>query len=656
MTLKRAYSLLTITDIVSKAAGEPGADDAPVIIKGIASTPTPDRHGDIVEPAGLEFKEEIPLLWQHRHDKPVGIAKLGKPGKNGVPFSAELPRIKNDGELKKRVDEAIDSVKSGLVRAVSIGFSPKEYSRIEDGGLRFISAEVVELSLVTIPANQEATISYVKSIDSETLLAASGAKEVPGKNTGVTVKPKNATIRKESRMDLTAQITSLKNAIAVKSAELEALVNKSAETGETFDAEQAESFDTLTQEIEAAEKQIERFEKALALTAKAAKPVAKAAAVSASGAAAARSAVVVKNTAAVEKGVGFAQFAICLGAAKGNLMQAKEIAQTRFPDNHELNIAVKAAVAAGSTTDPAWAGPLVDSYQRFAGDFVEFLRPQTILGKFGTGSVPSLRRVPFNISIPAQISGGEGYWVGEGANKPLTKFDFSEVTLRFAKVANIAVLTEELLRLSNPSAEILVRDALADALRARLDVDFVDPAKAEVANVSPASITNGLTPVVSEGVDAEAVRKDIKALFGAFIAANNAPTNGVFIMSATLALALSLMQNPLGQSEFPGVGMNGGTFFGLPVIVSQHVAGNVVILANASDILLADDGMVAIDASREASLQMDSAPSAGATTLVSMFQTNSVAIRAERWITWKRRRTGSVAILTDVDWGGTESV
>jgi hypothetical protein len=62
--------------------------------------------------------------------------------------------------------------------------------------------------------------------------------------------------------------------------------------------------------------------------------------------------------------------------------------------------------------------------------------------------------------------------------------------------------------------------------------------------------------------------------------------------------------------------------------------------------------------SREASLEMSDAPShdsitpTGSTSLVSMFQTNTVAIRAERTINWMRRRTQSVAYLTSADWGG----
>jgi HK97 family phage major capsid protein len=228
--------------------------------------------------------------------------------------------------------------------------------------------------------------------------------------------------------------------------------------------------------------------------------------------------------------------------------------------------------------------------------------------------------------------------------------------LRWAKVANIAVLTEELVRFSNPSADMLVRQALADALRERLDIDFIDPDKAEVTNVSPASITNGVVGITASGTDADAVRADIQAIMGQFIAYNLTPTTGVWIMSATNALALSLMQNALGQPAFPGITMNGGTFAGLPVITTEYMttvadsSGSPIVLVNADDVFLADDGQVVIDASREASLQMDDAPTnasnpATATSVVSMFQTNSVALRAERIINWKKRRAGAVAMI-----------
>jgi HK97 family phage major capsid protein len=339
----------------------------------------------------------------------------------------------------------------------------------------------------------------------------------------------------------------------------------------------------------------------------------------------------------------FARYVKTLAMARGNILQAEQIAKSQYPDSHRLQSVMKAAVASGTTTDPTWAGALVE-YQTFTGDFIDFLRPQTILGRFGQGGIPALRSIPFNVKIRTQTSGGTGYWVGEGAGKPLTKFDFNNVELRWAKVANIAVLTDELVRMSTPSAELLVRDSLAAALIERLDVDFVDPAKAAVSNVSPASITNGVTAVAASGTDYDAFKVDAKTMMGNFIAANIPLNQGVWIMQSTQALAFSLMQNALGQAEFPGMTMNGGTLLGLPVIVSQYVPSGVIVLAAANEIYLADDGQVTIDASREATLEMDNAPTGTATR--SMFQHNEVALRAERYINWAKRRAAAVQVIT----------
>jgi hypothetical protein len=80
--------------------------------------------------------------------------------------------------------------------------------------------------------------------------------------------------------------------------------------------------------------------------------------------------------------------------------------------------------------------------------------------------------------------------------------------------------------------------------------------------------------------------------------------------------------------------------------------GHLMVVASAPDILMADEGGVTIDASREASIEMLDNPTNDAaagtpTTMVSMFQTNSVAIRATRFINWKKRRSDAVAYIKD---------
>lgn len=177
--MNRAYAVLEIKSI----------NDGDRIIRGVATTPTPDRMGDIVEPLGVTFKNPLALLWQHDSHQPVGTVKFDKPTKDGITFEAKIADISEPGTLKDRLDEAWQSVKAGLVRAVSIGFRALEYSFMDEGGVRFLASEVLELSLVTIPANADATINEIRSIDTVTLAATgnepteevdlAGAKEVP---------------------------------------------------------------------------------------------------------------------------------------------------------------------------------------------------------------------------------------------------------------------------------------------------------------------------------------------------------------------------------------------------------------------------------------------------------------------------------------------
>ena len=302
-------------------------------------------------------------------------------------------------------------------------------------------------------------------------------------------------------------------------------------------------------------------------------------------------------------------------------------------------------------------------------EFIEYLRETTIIGKFGTGNIPSLRRIPFNVTIKESTLPGTGYWVGEGSAKPLTSFGFTSQTLTWNKVAAIAVLSEELIRFSTPSAEVLVRNLLAEALQARLDTDFIDPTKAAVTEVSPASILNGVTNTfASSAVTSQEIMGDLKALVGYFIAAKIPLDNLVWIMRQSMSTALSMQVSTLGDKDFPDMTPTGGTLIGFPVIASQFVPLGIAALVAANEIYLADDGGFNVTASREASLQMDNAPTmvVGDTSspsqpvgvsVVSMFQTNSVAIRSERFINWARRRgLNSAAYASCVGWGNTASV
>jgi uncharacterized protein len=167
--MNRAYSLLDIR----------AAHDDAWTIEGIASTPSPDRYGDIVDPMGAIYTTPMSFLWQHQHTQPVGSVEFAKPQKDGIPFRASIVKASEftSTVLRERALEAWESVRTGLVRAVSIGFRALDQEPIEGTyGIRFKRWEWLELSLVTVPANAEATITTVKSIDAA-LRAASGHEE-----------------------------------------------------------------------------------------------------------------------------------------------------------------------------------------------------------------------------------------------------------------------------------------------------------------------------------------------------------------------------------------------------------------------------------------------------------------------------------------------
>ena len=123
----------------------------------------------------------------------------------------------------------------------------------------------------------------------------------------------------------------------------------------------------------------------------------------------------------------------------------------------------------------------------------------------------------------------------------------------------------ELARLSAPGAEVVLRDELVKGIAAFLDTQFIDPAVAAVATVSPASITNATTPIVSAGSSQANAATDIQALLTQFVVANPDIESLVLLMKPANAVAIARATNT------PTLGLNGGTIYGIPVVTSGNV-------------------------------------------------------------------------------------
>lgn len=650
---QRAYSLLTIKAV----------DEDARVITGIATTPETDRMGDVVEPKGAQFKLPLPLLWQHNQHQPIGHVTAARVTADGIEITAQITKFDEPGALKDRLDEAWQSIKAGLVRGLSIGFKSVESARIEGTyGYRFLKWLWLELSAVTIPANSEATITAIKSLDAP-FLAATGT-EGGRPNTPRDRGPvrRLMTSRGTAMKTYTEQIKEFEATRAAKVAERDAIQQKASGEGRAKDETERESFQALSTEID----QIDAELKDLRLLEQAA--VAKA--VPAAGAtpeesARARGGVIRVSEPTLEKGLAFARYVACKAASavqlrSGNFVSPLDIAKQRYPSMSALHtVFEKAAVPAGTTSGSNWADDLVP-YRVLADDFIEFLRGKTIIDRFGQDGIPALRRVPFNIRVGGFSAGTTGYWKGEGKPTPLSKATSTNVTLTWATVSGLTVISKELATHSTPSAEMALRNDIAAAVIARMDTDFVDPAKAAVANTSPASITYGLAANAPSGTAAVNVRKDLATLLAAFAQAHLGRSNLVLIMSDTMAGNIGMMVNALGQPDFPQMDLSAAVprLAGIPVITSEHLTSvgspstQSIVLVKADEVYLADDGMVDVEASFEASVEMldgslvqDGTAGTGA-SLVNLWQSGLIGLLANREVNWKLRRSTAVEYIS----------
>jgi HK97 family phage major capsid protein/HK97 family phage prohead protease len=621
----KAYSIFEI-----KSVSEPNGGKR--TFKGIASTPTPDRVQDIVEPKGASFKLPIPFLWQHNSADPIGwITKATVTGK-GIDVEGEVADVPESGELKERLLKAWQMLKNKLVQGLSIGFKALEYAWIDGTeGMHITKWEWLELSAVTIPANMEATITAIKS-------AASGYN-LPGVSG-------QKTITKGKIMNLREQLKTLEDSKALKIKRLGEL-SEIVKGGTAGEAENFE-IDTLTGEIEKLDTDI-RMKKVEVMTCDSAHPVTSSVKTAPN--------IITHKSDVEEKFKGQSFTRILIAKAVGHLDQISPlaVAEKRWGRSNPMLVSlIKTAVAGGGSGSGEWGAELVAADARFTGDFIEYLNAMTVFDRLG------LREVPANVTIKGQDGAGTGYWVGESKPILASAQSFSAVSLTPLKVAALAVVSNELLRDSTPAAEQLVRDAIVEACSQKIDTTFFSTA-AISAGVSPAGILNGLAAGSSAGTDADGLRADIKALYASFIAAKNA--SGLkLVMNPALAKAIQLLTNTLGLTEFPGITQNGGTLLGDTVVTGDNINANHIILLKPSDIYRIADTGIQVSISREAMIEMDDAPAGASdtpvgasTAMVSMFQSESTALKVVRPINFQLRRAGAVAYISDADYGAVSS-
>tara|TARA_Y100001938_G_scaffold111625_1_gene152791 strand:- start:1861 stop:3756 length:1896 start_codon:yes stop_codon:yes gene_type:complete len=216
-------------------------DSGELIIEGFANTVSKDRAGDVIPASAWEgdalrdyIKNPI-ILAYHDHSKPIG---------NMVDFSVEPMGLRIKAKISKGAGEVYDLIKDGVLRTFSVGFRIKDANYDSETDTFYITeVELTEISVVSVPCNQDSVFTISKSLkDSLRKQFSTEEKEMPNENTPNKPEP---SIQEQVAAELARQ-----------KAEADALAAKEAK-------EKAEREEAVKAAAQAARKEAEDAAKAL---------------------------------------------------------------------------------------------------------------------------------------------------------------------------------------------------------------------------------------------------------------------------------------------------------------------------------------------------------------------------------------------------------
>lgn len=631
-----------------------------VVIRGVQSAADPwefvasseavDRYGDVVMASAWDlknFKKNPIALWLHSGANPIGVWENVRV--EGGKLLARLVMAKPG--TSSVIDMLRGLIEQRILRSVSVGFLPKKWEDLDPenprAGRRYTKAELLEISVVTIPANPEA-LAVAKSLGMTPELQS--ALFLPSESAGSIHKSINrptaerSTPRNTTMKTLAQQIKALEEELVLhrdKVTELSA-VDPTEET----DTELAEA----TVQLNAVTDRLERLQAAQAAIAR--KAVAPRVEPNADPKAGDPPRVFARAKqkappADILMKAGFATFRSIVTRTP-----IEQVVKEVFgSETKELEVMIRAATAAANTTTPAWAGELIEEQ---TAEFATLLVPTSVFAAFPGFGVSFDTTGKIRIPGRNYAVGVSGGFVGEGGAIPVKAGALRSILMTPHKVAVIIALTRELAQRSSPAALPLFRQMVLEDTSITLDTLFLDNTAA-VAGIRPAGMqtfATGANTRVSSGATLANIIADVKDMVGQ-MGTNRLGRRPVWIMNESNRLGLSMLTNDLGQFMFKDE-IGRGTFFGYPIISSLNVPTGIVFLIDANEIVKAAEGAPNFDVSESATVHMDSAPNADiavpATGIVSFWQTDQMGLRMIWDLTWAARQDGAVQTLTGVAW------
>src|SRR5499427_6404510 len=614
-----------------------------------------DRMGDTISADGWQidsFAKNPIALFNHNPSFPIGRWQDLRVDKNALKGRLVMAPL----GTSNRIDEIRKLIEAGILRAVSVGFRDIESVPLDKknpfSGKRFLKAELVETSLVSVPANPNA-LAVTKSlgISSQTLdlvFAKHGNRgELKRREfTGKHAEKSRSNGRRAMTAPLAERISKIPELI-VQNKDLLAEHWENADQTNVSDADIKKASD-LNASIASLEQQhtaLVESERILAGTA----GNGHTASGNGSNGSVHRALTVytpkpdVAAPAIVHKTKEIAPLEYLVRTGTVGLFAKlwnkshEEVRHRIYGDDEAVKgsceLVLRAASAPAMTTVTGWAAELV---QQTYADLMPLLMPKAVLtrlaGKglalsFGTAGrliIPTRSRTP-------TIAGS---FVGEGAAIPVRQGAFTTQTLTPKKMAVISTWTHEMSDHSTPSIEGLIREAIQQDTSVAIDTVLIDANPA--TTIRPAGLLSGVA--------------ETTATAGGGLAA--------FLVNPTDMLRASLLQ-ATNTGIFPFRDeIRGGTINTVPLIDSATIPAKTMILVDAADFVVVGGEAPRMELSDQATLHFEDtnpqdlviSPSTVAAPQKSLSHTVSIALRMVLPLNWVQRRAGTVEWVQNVTW------
>lgn len=620
----------------------------------VLSDATVDRYGDIVEPAGWDlswFKQNPMTLFAHNGSFPIGVWENVRV--DGGKLKAKL-KLAARG-TSARIDELISLVEQGILRAVSVGFIPRKSEPIDPdkpyNGTRFLEQELLECSLVSVPANP-AALQIAKSLNVSTEIMTLAFGETAeavlrGMDTGESAekpaKPKGKSMTTISQRVELAQtnFNTARDAYQAHVAE------------DDYDIDQA---NVLKGEMDDRQTRLASLKEAEAALA------------TGSGGGEQRQqggkAPAIRRPLGIKErepkpGDMIVRAAVVSLLANVTQRDPISILEERYRDHEATNVFVRAAVDPAKTTVQGWASELIET-ETVA--FLETLRDVSFYPRLagmganlqfgvGRGSI----KIPSRASTPS-ISGS---FVAEGSPIPVRRLGLTSLTLSPHKMGVISYFTREVAKYSNPQIEGLLRAEIRGDTAETVDTLLIDSTAGSATR--PAGLLYNISALTASTAGGwRAIMEDIDTLAAPFDTAK-AGRNLVLLMNKREARKLAFTPGP---DDTLGSMRKLLEDSGITPMASVNVPAGRLIMIDAADFATAAGDQPEFEASEQAVIHAEDtspaqigtagSPNVVAAPVISMFQTASIALRMLLDITWGMRRAGMVQWIDGADWSYSE--